>query len=285
MNKKHDLTVLSLGAGVQSSVLLLMADQGLIEPKPDYALFADTGWEPFNVYTHLDWLETQVSIPIIRVSNGRNLYDDTWNGVGSSGHRFTDIPVFAIDSYGDVQLSKRQCTRNYKIVPQQRKIRELLGRKPGVRTGPTAMQQIGISCDEAMRMKPSGKSWIEHTWPLIDAGMTRVDCLRWFQAMYPGRPLVKSSCVGCPFHSDGQWLQLAEDMPEEMDRTIALDTRLRSPERPLNGNTKMLDEYLHKSAKPLGEVIAKLKRNADEGQQASWLKDGFGNECEGLCGV
>jgi hypothetical protein len=47
--------VLSLGAGVQSSVLLLMSCRGVL-PRLDHAVFADTGWEPAGVYAHLDWL-------------------------------------------------------------------------------------------------------------------------------------------------------------------------------------------------------------------------------------
>ena len=49
-------------------------------------------------------------------------------------------------------------------------------------------------------------------------------------------------------------------------------------------NTKVLPEFLHKSGKPLEEVIVKLKRNAAEGQQLSML-DGYGNECAGVCEV
>jgi 3'-phosphoadenosine 5'-phosphosulfate sulfotransferase (PAPS reductase)/FAD synthetase len=48
------LRVLSLGAGVQSTTLALMAAHGEIEP-PHCAIFADTGWEPRAVYDHLDW--------------------------------------------------------------------------------------------------------------------------------------------------------------------------------------------------------------------------------------
>lgn len=47
------LRILSLGAGVQSTTLLLMACEGLL-PRLDYAIFADTGWEPQRVYEHLD---------------------------------------------------------------------------------------------------------------------------------------------------------------------------------------------------------------------------------------
>ena len=280
----HTLTLLSLGAGVQSSTLLLMAEHGEITPRPDYAIFADTKWEPEAVYRHLDWLETQTSIPVLRVDNGRDLYQDVWDGVGHTDKTFTSIPVFAVDSNGSVQLSKRGCTSSYKIRPIQNKVRELIGRKKYVRSGPTALQYIGISKDEAIRMKDSDVSWIENSWPLIDAGMTRFDCIQWFHDRYPDIVLPKSSCVGCPFHSDAQWLELAEDAPKEMDDAIALDRRLRDPDRPQNPNTVRLPEFLHRSTTPLADVIARLKRNAAEGTQIAML-DGFGNECEGHCGV
>jgi 3'-phosphoadenosine 5'-phosphosulfate sulfotransferase (PAPS reductase)/FAD synthetase len=48
--------VLSLGAGVQSTTLLLMMIHGEI-PKADAVIFADTGWEPKTVYTHLSKLQ------------------------------------------------------------------------------------------------------------------------------------------------------------------------------------------------------------------------------------
>lgn len=50
------MNVISLGAGVQSTTLLLMAVHGEITPKPEYAIFSDTGWEPTKVYKHLELL-------------------------------------------------------------------------------------------------------------------------------------------------------------------------------------------------------------------------------------
>lgn len=47
------LRALSLGAGVQSTTMALMAAHGEIGPMPDCAIFADTGWEPRAVYDHL----------------------------------------------------------------------------------------------------------------------------------------------------------------------------------------------------------------------------------------
>jgi hypothetical protein len=63
---------LSLGAGVQSSTVLLLACEGVI-PRFDLAWFADTGWEPRAVYENLARLRTHAAkhgIPVRTVSAG-----------------------------------------------------------------------------------------------------------------------------------------------------------------------------------------------------------------------
>ena len=55
MEKEPKLRILSLGAGVQSSTMALMADAGEFGIKPDAAVFADTGWEPEPVIKHLEY--------------------------------------------------------------------------------------------------------------------------------------------------------------------------------------------------------------------------------------
>ncbi len=70
-------TFLSLGGGVQSSVMLMMAIQGEIE-RPDHVLFADTGWDGERTMDHVAWCETQcvkAGLPFHRVTNG-NIRDD-----------------------------------------------------------------------------------------------------------------------------------------------------------------------------------------------------------------
>jgi 3'-phosphoadenosine 5'-phosphosulfate sulfotransferase (PAPS reductase)/FAD synthetase len=112
--------VLSLGAGVQSSTLLLMACKR--ELQIDAAIFADTGWEPHWVYKHLAWLEMAAAmegIPVYRVSAG-DLRADALAGKTASW-----MPVYSVDpASGTRQQLKRQCTRNYKIRPIRRKVRE-----------------------------------------------------------------------------------------------------------------------------------------------------------------
>ena len=91
------MKILSLGAGVQSSTLALMAEHGEID-MPDYAIFADTGWEPQHCYDWLDWLETRLSYPVLRVSKG-NIRDDLLENIDSS-KRFGSIPFFADGGMG-----------------------------------------------------------------------------------------------------------------------------------------------------------------------------------------
>ena len=91
------LTILSLGAGVQSSTLALMAARGLVTPMPDCAIFADTGWEPAAVYTWLAWLETQLPFPVHRVGDA-NLREQQvtarMRGHKEHGVRWASLPYY-----------------------------------------------------------------------------------------------------------------------------------------------------------------------------------------------
>ena len=101
---------LSLGAGVQSTVLALMAERGEYGlPKPDVAIFADTGWEPPSVYEHLDWLSKQLSFEVVRVKAG-NIRDNILAGTSPDGHNYLGIPAYLINENGSSALAARQCT-------------------------------------------------------------------------------------------------------------------------------------------------------------------------------
>ncbi len=55
-------------------------------------------------------------------------------------------------------------------------------------------------------MKTSRDRWIENCYPLIEAGMSRRDCVDWWAARYD-RPLKRSGCVGYPLQSRGRWVE------------------------------------------------------------------------------
>ena len=114
---------LSLGAGVQSTVLALMAERGEYGlPKPDVAVFADTGWEPPSVYEHLDWLQEQLSFEVVRVKAG-NIKDNILEGTSPDGSNYLGIPAFLINGDGSTAVAARQCTSKYKVRPINRYLR------------------------------------------------------------------------------------------------------------------------------------------------------------------
>jgi hypothetical protein len=100
--------VISLGAGVQSTALYLLACDGQLGPV-DTAIFADTGWEPGAVYDHLARLEDfgNEKIPIRRVGGG-NLRDT------QSGRDFADVPYFLFGRKGRPKAS-RTTSRSCKL--------------------------------------------------------------------------------------------------------------------------------------------------------------------------
>jgi hypothetical protein len=258
---------LSLGAGVQSSTLALMIANGEIEPV-EAAIFADTGWEPRKVYEWLDWLEKQLPFPVYRVQHG-NLRQDILNK--QQGIRVAAVPWHMIMPSGDRAMGRRQCTMEYKIQPLTRKTRELLDLKPGQRAkGVLCEMLIGISTDEALRMKPAKEAWKRHRWPLIEKSMSRSDCLAWMERKgYPLPP--KSSCIGCPFHNDHEWRAIKADTEAWAD-ALEVDAAIRQ-QPGMRGQ-----QFMHRSCVPLDQVD--LSTAADHGQV-----DMFNNECEGMCGV
>lgn len=271
--------IISLGAGVQSSAMALMAACGELTPMPDCAIFADTGAEPKGVYDWLNWLEKQLPFPVYRVSAG-NLRDDL---LSTEPGRSASIPAFT-EFRGNIGMTRRQCTREYKVEPIQQAVRKLIGLKPGER-GPKTVavrQWIGISLDEMQRMKDSGKSYIENVWPLIDKRITRQHCLDWMAARGYPKP-AKSACTFCPYHDDSMWRDMKLNDPESFASAVEVDRALRGPaevraKRAMDGAM-----YIHRSCKPL--ELVDFRSAEDIGQKRLWPDEGFQAECEGMCGV
>ena len=154
---------------------------------------------------------------------------------------------------------------------------ELLGLRPRQRVpaGTTVELWLGISTDEAVRMKDSRDKWMTNRYPLIEAGMSRSDCADWWDARYPDRPLERSACVACPFQSRQRWIETKRRWPELFAEAVEIDANMRG------GLAYVKEPYLHARRLPLAQAVA-----LDEaGLSADRQRDGFGNECEGHCGV
>lgn len=261
---------LSLGAGVQSSTLALMIAQGELEPV-DCAIFSDTHWEPRAVYDWLDWLERQLPFPVYRVTAG-NLRDGILESKNTTGGRFATVPWFITNPDGTPGMGRRQCTSEYKLKPLVQKKRSLVGLEKGQRAprGEVLCETlIGISVDEVFRVKSSDEPWNVNRWPLIDKRMSRFDCLAWMERNgFPQPP--KSSCLGCPFHSNAQWREIKAD-PQAWADVLEIDAAIREPVRGQRGQ-----QFMHAERKPLADVDI-------DGADAQG--DLFQNECLGMCGL
>lgn len=260
-----EIRALSLGAGVQSSALYLMACDGDIDI--DVAIFADTGAEPAWVYEHLAFLETLGGPEIVRVQGGLGLtHAILEKGRIPSRPDWYDIPAF---HYGGI--SRRQCTKNFKIIPIHRELRRWVGAKG------SAAILMGISLDEVHRMKEPRAKWLKHEYPLIDRRLRRGDCLRLWQERYPDRALRKSSCTFCPYHSAATWLELADGLSlAEWEVVRSVDAKVAA----VDGSR------LHNSMLPIDDAIASLRQaRLLNPRMPGFEQDGFGNECEGHCGV
>lgn len=232
-------------------------------PRPDLAIFADTGWEPPDVHENIERLRAAVTFPIIIVRNG-NIREDVWARARGERRRTPAVPFHLVMPDGRRAMQRRQCTDHYKLIPIKRAIRERLPK------GGAAEMWLGISTDEASRMKPSRVRYILNRWPLIEAGLSRSDCEAYLRKRGWSAP--KSACVCCPYRSAAEWLRMRTSAPEAWEEAVAVDRAIRKPQNGMRG-----EQYLHYRCKPLPEAI--------EVQHADAQLRLFNEECAGMCGV
>lgn len=243
---------------------------------PVAAIFADTQAEPESVYRWLDWLEKQLPFPVYHVTQGKGLAHDallirerkdkqgSWVPSG--------IPHYMVNADGTFGHGPRQCTQDFKLTPLMRQVRVILKSN----NSQHAISWIGISLDEAHRMKPSRVKYASNRWPLIDLRLKRSDCLKWMaDHNYPTPP--RSACVFCPYHSDREWRRLRDQEPTEFAKAVEFERAYQSA-KIKTVSRKGFIPYLHSSRKPLDQVD--FSTEEERGQLNM-----FGNECEGMCGV
>jgi hypothetical protein len=276
-DEKH-WEVISLGGGVQSSAMALMASCGELGPMPDCAVFADTQDEPASVYRWLDWLEPKLAFPVFRVSKGSLSESTLKMRTTDDGRKFsrTNIPFFTLNADGGFgMIPHRSCTSDFKIGPILKFLRSHCEIKRGQKHA-TVTSWIGISLDEQQRMKDSRDKWVVNRWPLVEKRIDRGGCVRWMlERGYPEPP--KSACTYCPFHSNKEWRRLKNEEPEDFAKAVKFEKDIQ--EAKANTDNFASTPYLHASRKPLDTID--FRNDVDKGQTLLSFMD----ECEGMCGV
>jgi len=218
----YPLQVLACGLGTQSCAMLFMVRDGLL-PLPDLVIHADTGSElPETVALvekarHL--VEKELGIPFVVVRSDRDSLHEDYMKHGA-------IPIMGI----------RSCTDNFKIAPQRRFIRTIVG-KGGPRGAVLAQSWLGISTDEARRRSKSNVKWNAITYPLLDVHpMTRAECIDLNHIN--GWDVGKSGCFCCPYAGTTAYRELRESHPTLFQKALDLEA---------NAEQKVLE----RSGKPL----------------------------------
>lgn len=252
--------VISLGGGVQSVTLVLMAATGYLEDhgiaKPELAVFADTQWESAGTYEYLGWLRIEAwrgGVEIAQRTAG-DLRADVAAAARGDRRRASNPPLFVRHhETGKKQMIPRGCSRDYKVRPVRQELRAR-----GFGPSRPVVQYIGFTTDEVERMSPSDVAWASTAWPLIDLRMSRHDCERWLlERGYAVPP--KSACVGCPMRSDASWRQMKVERPDEFAAAVEWDREVRTGLPGLKS-----EAFLHDSLRPLDEVD--LRSAEDLGQ-------------------
>lgn len=264
------LRTISLGVGVQSVTMALLAARRDIGPMPDVAIFSDTGGEGARTYEFLEWLRGQVPFPIVTVRRpGLNLADlSIAVANGEHERKGTALPPF----YFPDGMLRKHCSGEFKREVVVREIRRMLGLAKGQRLprGEKVVETwIGMSTDELMRVAPARQPWIHHRHPLVECGMSRNDCIGWLKARQYPVPS-KSACVFCPYRRNDQWRDMRDNAPGDFAEACRVDAMVRPG---FDGTGPV---YVHRSCVPLGE--ADLGDNSDQGPLP------FMADCES-CGI
>lgn len=188
----------SCGGGRQSAALGVLIVQGRV-PKPDIAVIVDTEREKSSTwnyyYSTLRPAMADIGVDLKRV------YKSNFAKVDLYRNDDLLIPAFTAKT-GTVGKFPTYCSNEWK----QRVVRRYL-RSVGVKI---CDLYLGISINEADRVKDSGLKWLQHTYPLIDLGLSVSDCEEIVrQAGWP--PASPSACWMCPNQNQPEWLAMSDD--------------------------------------------------------------------------
>lgn len=218
-----ELTVISLGWGVQSFGLAAMSAKGVL-PRVDYAIHADTGWERSETYTFAEkwtpWLEER-GIRVIAVRDNTPVVSETGCIMP---------PAFTRScSDGSLGVLPRQCTSNWKVSPMRRWLsaelkQRSLNKSPGV-----IKQWVGFTLDEVQRVTPDDVQYITKVHPyleMLNRPYTRQMVIHWLRENGLEVP-VKSACIFCPYRRWQIWREIQLSGNGDWEKAIEIDRAIR----------------------------------------------------------
>tara|TARA_S200002703_G_scaffold153807_1_gene155771 strand:- start:100 stop:864 length:765 start_codon:yes stop_codon:yes gene_type:complete len=190
------LNYISYGGGVQSTAMVLMAIDGIIE-RPDLVVFADTGSEMPETYS------TVSSIQKICEENNLPFYEVKAMTKSIDGQA---LHSWYMEKNAIPMIGIRWCTGKWKVDP----VRQFVKSKAleyGFTKKPLQNAWLGITSDEKSRA--TGYSDVKYqivTYPLLHK--SRRELISWIDKNYPELSVSKSGCFCCPYANSDHWINL-----------------------------------------------------------------------------
>lgn len=210
--------VWSSGGGTQSAAIAALICKG--ELRPDIAVIIDTEREVQQTWTYHDAVIvpalSKVGVILHRVSKSKYAMVDLYG----SGDKLL-IPAFT-DKNGRVGKLPTYCSNEWKARVVQRFCTDMI---PGAKGFDI---WLGISRDEAHRMRSGQRGKWQYKHPLIDDGrlMNRRDCINLVKSMgWPEPP--RSRCWMCPNQGREEWRDLKENHPDDYAKAMAFEKQIK----------------------------------------------------------
>ena len=245
------LQIISLGAGVQSTAMVVLAAQGKLGLNIDAAVFANVGDDSERPETMaylrdvlIPWADER-GLPVHEIHRTRR--DGTrWPTLLehslASDNRSISIPVRMPAG----MPGNRSCTVEWKI----KTVSKWLRANGATKTNPATVA-IGISTDEIERAgRRTGVPTETAAYPLIDLGMSRSDCLTVIADAGLPNP-GKSACFYCPFQSPRSWAEMRRDEPGQFAEAQAIEDALIAK----RGDLGRDEVYLTRFGRRLSDAI------------------------------
>lgn len=236
------MITMSYGGGKQTVAIICLILEGKL-PMPDIFVMADTGRE---VSTTFDYLDKYVQPALAQHGRNVKIVGHEYSSVDiTNGDGTVLLPAFTRQN-GSIGKMPTFCSNEWKQRPIRRWLKE---------NGITDTDVwLGISLDEAERMKSSGLNWYRHVYPLIElTPMNRQKCVNVIQAH--GWPVPhKSRCWMCPNQSPEAWKQMKRELPKDFYNAVQLEDEIRRKDEHM---------YFHPLALPLISAVDQSEKQSD----------------------
>jgi len=227
--------VWSCGGGRQSGAIAALIQEGKMA-KPDIAFMINTGREKAGTWPFVDGFIrpalASVGVELQMVQKQDFAYVDLYSHKGD-----ILLPGYTTQS-GGVGKLEPFCSGKWKSDVGSRWLRSI-----GVES---ATMWIGISANEAGRIRTPRNQWLQLSYPLIFDVRMRVEaCVSLVRAHGWTAHIPHSACFLCPNQSDAEWIDMKLNWPNDFAKACDVEAEIRLADPHF---------YLHPSCVPLAEV-------------------------------